>query len=47
VTRPDGSFDYIHLSPKGAPQLAALVASEVRRLGLEGLAQYVLDQPRD
>ena len=46
VTRPDGSFDYIHLSPNGAPQLAALVAHAVRGLGLDGLAEHVLDEPR-
>ncbi|HEV2296117.1 MAG TPA: GDSL-type esterase/lipase family protein [Tepidisphaeraceae bacterium] len=46
VTRPDGSFDYIHLSPTGAPQLAALVAHAVRELNLDGLAEHVLDEPR-
>jgi lysophospholipase L1-like esterase len=43
---PNGSADYIHLQDYGATMYARLITQELRRLNIDGLSRYVLDQPR-
>lgn len=44
ATWPDGRWDYIHLGPKGATRMAALVAKGVKETNLS-VAQYLITVP--